>query len=52
MRIGQALLDRLIADLGPIPVVTLFCSDGLAGYYAACAFEATGQVVMHRTAQN
>jgi ribosomal protein S18 acetylase RimI-like enzyme len=51
-RIGQALVDRLAADLGAIPVVTLFCSAGLVRYYEACGFEATGQVVMHRTRQN
>jgi ribosomal protein S18 acetylase RimI-like enzyme len=46
--IGQALIGRLIEDLGAIPVVTLFCSPDLVRYYEASSFVATRQVVMHR----
>jgi GNAT superfamily N-acetyltransferase len=45
---GRALLDRLLAELRPIPVVTLFCSRDLVGYYEASSFVATRQVVLHR----
>ena len=47
--IGQALLAGLLGQLGPIPVVTLFCSPDLARYYEAASFTRTRQVVMHRT---
>ena len=49
---GQALLGRLIEDLGAIPVVTLFCSPDLVRYYEASSFAATRQVVMHRSSRN
>jgi ribosomal protein S18 acetylase RimI-like enzyme len=49
--IGRAVLDRLLQELGPIPVVTLFCSPGLVRYYEASSFIATRQVVMHRSSQ-
>jgi ribosomal protein S18 acetylase RimI-like enzyme len=48
-RIGQAVLDRLISELGGIPVITLFCQAGLVRYYEASSFAATRQVVMHRS---
>jgi ribosomal protein S18 acetylase RimI-like enzyme len=51
-RIGQVLLDRLVAELAAIPVVTLFCSSGLVRYYEASSFEATRQVVMHRSTRS
>jgi ribosomal protein S18 acetylase RimI-like enzyme len=47
--IGQAVLDRLMSELGAIPVVTLFCSPDLVRYYEASSFRATRQVVMHRS---
>jgi len=50
--IGQAVLDRLIQELGAIPVVTLFCSPDLVRYYEANFFLATRQVVMHRSSRN
>ena len=49
---GQAMLDRLIQELGAIPVVTLFCSPGLVRYYEASSFLATRQVVIHRSSGN
>lgn len=39
--IGQAVIDRLIHELGAIPVVTLFCLPGLVRYYEASSFLAT-----------
>jgi GNAT superfamily N-acetyltransferase len=48
--IGQAMLGRLIQELGAVPIVTLFCSPDLVRYYEACSFLATRQVVMHRGA--
>jgi ribosomal protein S18 acetylase RimI-like enzyme len=50
--IGKAVLDRLIEELGAIPVVTLFCSPDLVDYYEASSFRATRQVVMHRPSRN
>jgi ribosomal protein S18 acetylase RimI-like enzyme len=47
--IGRALLAALLGELGPIPVVTLFCPPGLVAYYEGSSFQRTGQVVMHRT---
>ncbi len=47
--IGRALLDALLDELGTIPVVTLFCSHDLVGYYQASSFMPTRQVVMHRS---
>jgi ribosomal protein S18 acetylase RimI-like enzyme len=49
--IGQAVLGRLIRELGGIPIVTLFCSPDLVRYYEACSFRPTRQVVMHRSSQ-
>jgi ribosomal protein S18 acetylase RimI-like enzyme len=45
--IGQAVIDRLIHELGAIPVVTPFCLPGLVRYYEASSFLATMQLVMH-----
>jgi ribosomal protein S18 acetylase RimI-like enzyme len=49
--LGQAVLDCLMQELGAIPVVTLFCSPDLVGYYEASSFVATRQVVMHRSSR-
>ena len=49
--IGQAMLSRLIQELGTTPLVTLFCSPDLVRYYEANSFRATSQVVMHRSSQ-
>ena len=46
--VGRALLAGLTERLGPIPVVTLFCSPDLAPYYETSSFKRTRQVVMHR----
>jgi GNAT superfamily N-acetyltransferase len=46
--VGRALLAGLTEQLGPVPVVTLFCSPGLVPYYEASSFKKTRQVVMHR----
>jgi ribosomal protein S18 acetylase RimI-like enzyme len=46
--IGHALLDGLTEQLGPIPIVTLFCSPGLVPYYESSSFRKTRQAVMHR----
>ncbi len=48
--IGQALIRRLADELRAIPVITLFCSPELVGYYENSSFSATRQVVMHRSA--
>ena len=45
--VGHALLASLMEQLGPVPVVTLFCSPDLASYYEASSFRASRQVVMH-----
>jgi GNAT superfamily N-acetyltransferase len=46
--VGRALLAGLTEQLGPVPVVTLFCSPDLVPYYEASSFRKTRQVVMHR----
>lgn len=46
--IGQALIAGLMEQLGPVPVVTLFCSPDLVRHYEASSFTRTRQVVMHR----
>jgi GNAT superfamily N-acetyltransferase len=46
--VGRALLAGLTEQLGPVPLVTLFCSPDLVPYYEASSFKKTRQVVMHR----
>ena len=46
--VGHALLAGLMEQLGPVPVVTLFCSPDLVSYYEAGSFRRSRQVVMHR----
>jgi GNAT superfamily N-acetyltransferase len=48
MGVGHALLAGLMEQLGPVPVVTLFCSPDLVSYYEASSFRRSRQVVMHR----
>lgn len=49
--VGQAILDRLMQELAPVPVITLFCAADLVPFYIPSGFHATSQVVMHRTAR-
>ena len=49
--VGRTLLAGLTEQLGPVPLVTLFCAPGLVPYYEASAFKGTRQVVMHRKLQ-
>lgn len=55
--IGRALLNCLLEQTRPVPLVTLFCSARLVPYYESAGFHATSQVVLHhasaaaRTAQ-
>jgi GNAT superfamily N-acetyltransferase len=51
MGVGHALLAGLIGQLGPVPIVTLFCSPDLVRYYEASSFRRSRQVVMHRSQQ-
>lgn len=46
--VGRALVDRLLAQLAVIPVISLFCSPALAPFYEAADFRSTAQVVLHR----
>ena len=39
-QVGQALMDCLMATLGAIPVVTLFCSPELVPFYELQSFAA------------
>lgn len=48
--IGQALMDRLMQELAPVPVVTLFCTADLVPFYTASGLDATTQIVMHGAA--
>jgi ribosomal protein S18 acetylase RimI-like enzyme len=49
--IGHALVDRLMQELAPMPVVTLFCQADLVPFYTPAGFRVTSQAVMHRTLQ-
>lgn len=46
--IGRALIERLVQELPPTLVVTLFCGDDLVPFYTASGFRETAQTVMHR----
>jgi GNAT superfamily N-acetyltransferase len=46
--VGRALVATILDLVEPIPVVSLFCSTDLAGYYEAAGFYRTDQVVLHR----
>ncbi len=46
--IGHVLMDCLMETLGPILVVTLFCSPDLAPFYELHSFGGTKQTVMQR----
>ncbi|NGZ75676.1 GNAT family N-acetyltransferase [Saccharibacillus alkalitolerans] len=47
--IGRQLMDKMMKELSGIEVVSLFCSAKLKEYYQESGFEATRQVVMHRS---
>lgn len=46
--VGRALVERLAEQLGPVPLVSLFCGSDLVDFYTSSGFRATGQVVLHR----
>ncbi len=47
--VGHALVNCLLEQLRPVPLVTLFCSPDLVSYYETFGFHATRQVVLHRS---
>jgi GNAT superfamily N-acetyltransferase len=46
--VGGRLLEALLEELAHIPVVSLFCTADLVGFYDLHGFHRTHQVVMHR----
>ena len=46
--VGGRLIDALLKQLAHIPVVSLFCTADLVGFYGRHGFHRTHQVVMHR----
>jgi ribosomal protein S18 acetylase RimI-like enzyme len=49
--IGHALVERLMQELAPVSVVTLFCQPDLVPFYTPAGFRVTSQAVMQRTPQ-
>jgi ribosomal protein S18 acetylase RimI-like enzyme len=47
--LGRRLVDALLAELGPVPVVSLFCAADLTPFYESAGFRTTRQVVLHRS---
>jgi GNAT superfamily N-acetyltransferase len=47
--LGRRIIDGLLAELGPVPVISLFCAADLAPFYEGAGFHATRQVVLHRS---
>jgi predicted GNAT family N-acyltransferase len=47
--VGRELVVCLLGELAPVPLVTIFCQEGLAPFYESHGFEATRQVVLHRS---
>ncbi|MEV4439224.1 GNAT family N-acetyltransferase [Streptomyces sp. NPDC049577] len=48
--VGHELMSCLLAQLGGVSVVSLFCSARLVPFYERSGFTATRQVVLHRAA--
>ena len=46
--IASSMLDRLLARVHGVRVVSLFCTEPLVSLYASAGFERTHQVVLHR----
>lgn len=46
--VGGRLIDALLKQLTHVPVVSLFCTADLVGFYDLHGFHRTHQVVMHR----
>jgi ribosomal protein S18 acetylase RimI-like enzyme len=46
--IGTELVDRLLASLGGVHMISLFCDPSLIPFYEARGFRASQQVTMHR----
>ncbi|WP_460514900.1 GNAT family N-acetyltransferase [Flindersiella endophytica] len=49
---GRQLVARLEAALDPVPLVSLFCHHDAAGFYEACGYRATRQVMLHHKLAN
>ncbi|GAB1157085.1 GNAT family N-acetyltransferase [Paenibacillus illinoisensis] len=45
--IGKLIIERLLDELKDIDVISLFCSEDLAGFYEETGFKKTKQIVMH-----
>lgn len=41
------MIERLLDELKDIDVISLFCSEDLAGFYKETGFKKTKQIVMH-----
>ncbi len=47
--LGRRIVDGLLAELGPVPIISLFCAADLVPFYERAGFHATRQVVLHRS---
>jgi ribosomal protein S18 acetylase RimI-like enzyme len=47
--LGRAMLDRLLAELDEVDVVSLFCAERLVPLYVDAGFQMTRQRVLHRS---
>ncbi|PYY29995.1 GNAT family N-acetyltransferase [Paenibacillus illinoisensis] len=45
--IGKLMIERLLDELKDIDVISLICSEDLAGFYKETRFKKTKQIVMH-----
>ncbi|WP_127539537.1 GNAT family N-acetyltransferase [Paenibacillus illinoisensis] len=45
--IGKLMIERLVIELKDIDVISLFCTEDLAGFYDGTGFKKTKQIVMH-----
>lgn len=45
--VGRQLVTQLEHALGDVPLASLFCHPDAAGFYEACGYRATRQVMLH-----
>ncbi len=51
--IGEAMVARLVRDIGPVHIVSLFCEPERVAFYSRNGFQASKtQVMMHREANS
>jgi N-acetylglutamate synthase-like GNAT family acetyltransferase len=50
--VRRQLVDRLETALSGVPLVSLFCHRETVGFYEACGYRATRQVMLHHKLAN